>query len=96
MVDNFIIMLTPTAANQLEAKMRKLSDNLIDEEEKRMTAWVDDANGILAFVSLDLLVPLFIILMRSFGLRRVFSPQLLVLLLSSSTKSCPPILAIKQ
>jgi hypothetical protein len=64
MVDNFIIMLTPTAANQLGEKMKELSNNVIDEEEKRLTAWVDDANGILAFVSLDLLAPLFIILMR--------------------------------
>jgi Family of unknown function (DUF6535) len=57
-------MLTPTAAKE-EENMWETSDKLIEEEEKKMTAWVDDANGILAFVSLNLLVPLSIILTRS-------------------------------
>ena len=57
MVDNcIIVMLTPTADPQ-EEKMWKTSLDQISEDDKWMIdAWIEDANGILAFVSLDLLV----------------------------------------
>lgn len=62
MVDNcIIVMLTPTADPQ-EEKMWKTSLDQISEDDKWMIdAWIEDANGILAFVSLDLLVRLIII-----------------------------------
>jgi hypothetical protein len=60
------IMLTPNAAQE-EEKMWKTSLDQINEDDKWMIdAWIEDANGILAFVSHNLLARLFIILMRSF------------------------------
>jgi hypothetical protein len=56
MMDNWIVMLTPTSAH--EGKMWEKSLETISEEDKKwmIDAWIDDANGILAFVSLNLLV----------------------------------------
>jgi hypothetical protein len=65
MADGCIITLTPTAAQEEEEpeKMWKTSLNQISEDDKWIIdAWVEDANGILAFVSLILLVRLFIVL----------------------------------
>ena len=65
MVDNCIIILTPTAAKEDEKMLEKAVD--LGEPEKWMIdAWIEDTNGILAFVSLNLLARLFIILMKSF------------------------------
>jgi hypothetical protein len=66
-----------------------------DEYDKRTTdAWKEDATGILVFVSHNLRIPL-LVAMTSGG-RLVFSPQLLVLLLSKATNSCPPIPEVRQ
>jgi hypothetical protein len=59
MVDNGIIMLTPTAAKETRNLWTTYLDQ--DPDDKVIGAWTDDANGVLAFVSLNLLVRLFII-----------------------------------
>ena len=47
----------------------------VDDYDKRLTdGWKDDANGVLVFVSLRLLVPVSIT--DDLGARQVFSPQL--------------------
>ena len=47
----------------------------VDDYDKRLTdGWKDDANGVLVFVSLRLLVPVSIT--DNLGARPVFSPQL--------------------
>jgi hypothetical protein len=60
----------PTAAQGEKTGEEKMWGTFVDqisEDDKWMIdAWIEDANGILAFVSLDLLVPLFIILTRGF------------------------------
>ena len=84
-------------AEEPEEKLWKTSLDQISEDDKWMIdAWIEDANGVLAFVSLNSLVCLFINYLNKKLSRRVFSPPLLVLLLSSSTKNCLPILAVKQ
>ena len=64
MVDSCIIMLTPTA-DKKEEKMWKTALDVSEDDKWMIDAWIEDANGILAFVCLDLLARLFIILMRS-------------------------------
>lgn len=64
MVDNRIVLLTPTAAQ--EEEMWEKSQDHIKEDEKVIEAWKGEGDGILAFVSLNLLVCLFTISMRSF------------------------------
>jgi hypothetical protein len=64
MVDNCIIMLTQTA-DKKEEKMWKTALDVSEDDKWMIDAWIEDSNGILAFVSLNLLARLFIILMRS-------------------------------
>ena len=64
MVDDSIVLLTPTSAQ--EEKMWEKSQDHIEEDEKMIEAWKGEGDGILAFVSLNLLIRLFTISMRSF------------------------------
>jgi hypothetical protein len=67
MVDKCIIMLTPTAATRKEVgKLMETALGLSEEGKWMIDAWIEDANGILAFVSPDLLIRQLIILMRGF------------------------------
>jgi hypothetical protein len=60
MVDNCINMLTSTTAKE-DKKLWKTSLDQISEDDKWIIdAWIEDATGILAFVSLNLLVGLLI------------------------------------
>lgn len=69
-------------------------DEVKDEDQRISDAWKEDSNGILVFVSPNLLIP-FVRLNDTFQ-RLVFSPQLLVPLSLNSTKRCPPITATRQ
>jgi hypothetical protein len=66
MVGNGIIMLTPTAAqeekNMLETSLNQISLEVPEDDKWVLDAMAEDTNGILAFVSLNLLIRLFIIL----------------------------------
>jgi hypothetical protein len=62
-VDKCIIMLTPTAAQEEENMWKTSLDQISEDDKWIIDAWMEDTNGILAFVSLYLLVRLFIILM---------------------------------
>ena len=55
MVDNCITMLTPTTDKE-EDNMWDTGAKLSEDDKWMIDAWNDDANGILAFVSLNLLV----------------------------------------
>jgi hypothetical protein len=61
-------MLTPTPDKEEEKleNMWKTALDVSDDDKWMIDAWIEDANGILAFVCLNLLVRLFIILMKSF------------------------------
>jgi uncharacterized protein DUF6535 len=67
----------------------------VKENDKQITdAWKEDADGILVFVSLHLLVSLFFSMTSK--KRLVFSPQLLAPLSSNSTNNCPPTMVLRQ
>ncbi len=70
MVDITSLMLTPIAAQDpaeesIKETFRTSLDQIKEDDRWMMDAWVGDANGILAFVGPNLLVPLFIISTRS-------------------------------
>ena len=55
MVDNCIIMLTPTTDKKVD-EMWDTAAKLSEDDKWTIDAWIEDANGILAFVSLNSLV----------------------------------------
>ena len=89
-----LTVTSTTGQKDSDKEMWTIYMKQVKEYDKRMTvAWKEDANGILVFVSRSLLIPPSIAITAK---RPVFSLRPSAHLSSNSTKSCPPIVAIRQ